>query len=68
MHVGKNKEEYKCRNLVIDEWTESVKLNNENKYIEIKDSFKGTKDPALNLVDILIFLQFQGIRVISIYK
>ena len=33
MHVGKRKEEYKCRNLVIDEWTESVKLNNENKTI-----------------------------------
>ena len=31
MHVGKNKEEYKCRNLVIDEWTEIVKLNNEKQ-------------------------------------
>ena len=44
VHVGKSKEEYKCRNLVIDEWTESVRPNNENKYIEIKDSFKGSKD------------------------
>ena len=44
MHVGKIKEDYKCRKLVIDQWTEELKINNENKYIEIKDTFEGKKE------------------------